>query len=230
VPTPSFQDVVSVSPSATGSIQLNGLLYPSTDGTPGQALKTDGAGNLTFGDVAGGLDVKDNGTSLGTIDTLDFVGDEWTLSESPTGEANISFNGTTATGVTSVSMANAVGIVYNTAASPATGNITLSTTDAKVGASVIIYHQDATEPSISGMTVDKKVGSYDTSALNIISFVHLGSNKVLQTIAGADVTGIVTNSTDSYVSTADVQHIITCTAAEYAAIGTPDANTFYVVI
>ena len=180
--------------------------------------------------AATALDVKDNGTSIGTIDTLDFVGGEWGLTESPTGEANISVTGVTGTGVTSVDMSNMMGVVYNTAASPATGNITLSTTDAKVGASVIIYHQDTAEPTVSGMTVDKKVGSYDTSALNIISFVHLGSNKVLQTIAGADVTGIVTNSTDTYTSTADVQHIITSTAAEYAAISTPDANTFYVVI
>ena len=213
-----------------GAINNSGLVYPTSDGTPGQALKTDGSGNLTFGDVATGLDVKDNGTSIGTIDTLDFVGDEWTLTESPTGEANISVNGTTGTGVTSVEMTNAVGIVYNTAASPATGNITITTTGAKVGASVIIYHQDATEPTVSGMTVDKKVGSYDTSALNMISFVHLGSNHVLQTIAGADVTGIITNSTDTYTSTAEVQHVITCTAAEYAAIGSPDANTFYIVI
>ena len=213
-----------------GAINNSGLVYPTSDGTTGQALKTDGSGNLTFGDVAGGLDVKDNGTSIGTIDTLDFVGDEWTLSESPTGEANISVNGTTGTGVTSVEMTNAVGIVYNTAASPATGNITITTTGAKVGASVIIYHQDATEPTVSGMTVDKVVGSYDTSALNMISFVHLGSNHVLQTIAGADVTGIITNSTDTYTGTAEVQHVITCTAAEYAAIGTPDANTFYIVI
>lgn len=42
--------------------------------------------------------------------------------------------------------------------------------------------------------------------------------------------GIITNSTDTYTSVADVQHIITLTAAEYSAIGTPDANTFYIVI
>jgi len=63
----------------------------------------------------------------------------------------------------------------------------------------------------------------------MISFVYLGSGEYIQAIAGADVTGIITNSTDTYTSTAEVQHIVTCTAAEYSGL-TPDANTFYIVI
>ena len=99
-----------------------------------------------------------------------------------------------------------------------------------VGAAAVIFHEDSTEPTVSGMTVDKKLGSYDTSALNVITFVHLGNNHVLQTIAGADVTGIVTNSTDTYTGTDACQHIITLTQAEYDAIGTPDANTLYIIV
>lgn len=38
--------------TASGSISLNSLIFPSTDGTIGQAIITDGEGNLTFGDVA----------------------------------------------------------------------------------------------------------------------------------------------------------------------------------
>jgi len=30
---------------------INGLIYPSSDGTAGQFLKTDGSGNLTFATV-----------------------------------------------------------------------------------------------------------------------------------------------------------------------------------
>ncbi len=41
--------------------------------------------------------------------------------------------------------------------------------------------------------------------------------------------GIITNSTDTY-TTPDVNNIITLTDAEYTAIGTPDANTFYIVV
>ena len=176
------------------------------------------------------LTVEESGTPVVTsTEAINFQGSEFTVTDDPSGTAKVEIGGTTSTEST-ILFDNSIGTVYNTAASPKTGNITLDNTGAKVGASVIIYHQDATEPTVSGMTVDKVVGSYDTSALNMISFVHLGSNHVLQTIAGADVTGIITNSTDTYTSTAEVQHVITCTSAEYAAIGTPDANTFYIVI
>lgn len=37
-----------------GSIVSSGLTYPTTDGTNGQFLKTDGAGNLSFGDAGAG--------------------------------------------------------------------------------------------------------------------------------------------------------------------------------
>jgi hypothetical protein len=41
---------------ATGAIRFNqAYSFPTTDGTAGQALKTDGAGVLSFGDAAGGL-------------------------------------------------------------------------------------------------------------------------------------------------------------------------------
>ena len=38
----------------TGTVILNGITYPSTDGTDGQVLTTDGAGNLAFQDAASG--------------------------------------------------------------------------------------------------------------------------------------------------------------------------------
>jgi hypothetical protein len=40
--------------SATGTITLNSLVYPSSDGTSGQAIITDGAGNLSIGSVTTG--------------------------------------------------------------------------------------------------------------------------------------------------------------------------------
>ena len=42
--------------TATVSLTANGILYPTTDGTDGQAILTDGNGTLAFGDVVGGID------------------------------------------------------------------------------------------------------------------------------------------------------------------------------
>jgi len=47
------------------------LTLPSTDGTTGQALTTDGSGNLTFGDVASDLTAVDSNIVPDTTDTYD---------------------------------------------------------------------------------------------------------------------------------------------------------------
>lgn len=35
--------------TASGTISLNSLIFPSADGTSGQGIVTDGSGNLSFG-------------------------------------------------------------------------------------------------------------------------------------------------------------------------------------
>lgn len=39
---------IAITPNGTGKVVLDGLNYPTADGTNGQALVTDGSGNLTF--------------------------------------------------------------------------------------------------------------------------------------------------------------------------------------
>ena len=43
---------INITPDGTGSVVLDGLSYPQADGTAGQAITTDGSGNLTFSDVS----------------------------------------------------------------------------------------------------------------------------------------------------------------------------------
>ena len=43
---------INVTPNGTGSVVLDGLNYPQSDGTTGQFLKTDGSGQLSFGTVS----------------------------------------------------------------------------------------------------------------------------------------------------------------------------------
>ena len=44
---------LEIAGSGSGKISLSGLLFPTSDGTNGQALTTDGSGTLTFGTVSG---------------------------------------------------------------------------------------------------------------------------------------------------------------------------------
>lgn len=55
---------INITPKGTGQVVLDGLNWPSADGTNGQVLTTDGAGNLTFQTSAGGglNDVVDDTT------------------------------------------------------------------------------------------------------------------------------------------------------------------------
>ena len=64
---------INITPDTTGVVILDGITYPAADGTAGQLLKTDGAGNLSFvnaggfdGDLAG--DTLTDSTQGVTID------------------------------------------------------------------------------------------------------------------------------------------------------------------
>jgi len=45
---------INITPKGSGQVVLDGLKYPSADGTADQILKTDGSGNLSFVDAGGG--------------------------------------------------------------------------------------------------------------------------------------------------------------------------------
>jgi hypothetical protein len=60
---------IAITPNGTGSIILDGLTWPSADGSADQVLKTAGDGTLSFGDasvVATTLDLTDTPGSYGT--------------------------------------------------------------------------------------------------------------------------------------------------------------------
>jgi hypothetical protein len=84
---------ISITPNGTGKVIVDGLSHPTSDGSNGQFLKTDGSGNLNFANadvvndttpqLGGNLDVNNNtivSTSNGNID----------ITPHGTGEVNIS--------------------------------------------------------------------------------------------------------------------------------------------
>jgi hypothetical protein len=70
-------DIVSVSngnitftPDGTGKVIIDGLSFPTSDGSANQVLKTDGSGNLSFTDQAGGTNWQSSivtGTTLSAV-------------------------------------------------------------------------------------------------------------------------------------------------------------------
>jgi hypothetical protein len=63
---------ITFTPDGTGKVVISGLSYPTSDGTSGQAIVTDGSGNLSFAD-AGRLGTVDWNTTAITADPANAV-------------------------------------------------------------------------------------------------------------------------------------------------------------
>jgi len=69
----------------SGQLTAGGLAYPTSDGTNGQVLTTDGAGTLSFADSAGGVDgiVSNADATAITIDSAEKIGMPTVASTNP---------------------------------------------------------------------------------------------------------------------------------------------------
>lgn len=90
------------------------LVYPTTDGTNNQVLKTDGSGNLSWTTV-----VSTPGGSTTQV--------QYNNAGSFAGSANFTFNGTTAT-INTLNLTNALGVAYG-----GTGATTLAANNVILG-------------------------------------------------------------------------------------------------
>ena len=61
----------------TGSLQTSGLTLPTSDGTSGQVIATDGNGNLSFQTIVSNFTISDgtNTDTFNTGETLTFTAD-----------------------------------------------------------------------------------------------------------------------------------------------------------
>jgi len=82
----------------------------------------------------------------------------------------------------------------------------------------------------SSVAISAQTASYFlTSSVTSASFSVTSSYSVASTTASY-VSGAITNIGDAYPSVGVVMRIVSLTAAEYAALGAKDANTFYAVV
>jgi len=106
---------------------------------------------------------------------------------------------------------NILGEIYGTAASPVTGNLTISaTSNKKAGAVAVVYHTGSVEPTVSGGTINKKVGNYSTTTLNVITFTCIDDSNFLEYIAGGTVTTVTSASFATSASFSTIFNHILC--------------------
>ena len=81
---------ISITPDGTGKVILDGLSHPTADGTNGQALVTDGSGNLSFGDVSVSLSAVGESIIPATTDTYDLGATSFVWRNIYTGDLHLS--------------------------------------------------------------------------------------------------------------------------------------------
>ena len=77
--------------TATNSITGNSITFPTSDGTSGQAIITDGSGNLSFSTISGGLD----GGNVTTTSTSTTTMDSWAIGTYRSGKYQVSISDST---------------------------------------------------------------------------------------------------------------------------------------
>jgi hypothetical protein len=91
---------IAIAPNGSGKIQLDGLFWPTADGTNGYVLQTDGAGNLTWTAQTGG---GGGGSLTGSVVLNTYTGTgsqtAFVLSTAP---STINYTTVTVNGVTQV--------------------------------------------------------------------------------------------------------------------------------
>lgn len=92
---------ISITPNGTGSVVIDGLSHPQSDGSSGQFLKTDGAGNLSFATVSASSDLVDDTTPQlgGDLDTngnaILFGSSKWSIELDTDNDLLFKYNGST---------------------------------------------------------------------------------------------------------------------------------------
>ena len=206
--------------SANGTFRV---AFTPTSGNPSLILR-DSANDFNYNPATNTLSVANligNASTATTATSASYALTASYAANVPTGEA------TAETG--NILFSNINGEIYGSAASPVTGNITVDGASTKVdGAVAIIYHNDASEPTVSGATVNKKQGIYESGSLNIITLTNIDGTNILEYIVGGDITSVASASYATFAAsspTPSLQSVTTVGSLTSSSLETSDGST-----
>lgn len=203
---------------STTNVRINGLTYPTADGTANQVIKTDGLGNLSFTTVAAG--VPTTITVADTTDTTCFVA----LFESATGDLDpktdlgITYNANTG----ALSATSFIGPLTGDVTGNVSGNAATVTTNANltgpitsVGNATSIASQTGTGSKFvvdtSPTLVTPVLGVATATSINKVAFTAPATGSTLTIADGATLTvsnsATITNGVHSGTNTGDQTNI-----------------------
>ena len=161
------------------SLVVAGLTYPTSDGSSGQVLQTDGSGTLSFATVSSGtsgVTVQEEGSSLSTAGTtLNFVGSGVTASGTGStktitvsgGEITVQDEGSALS--TAASTLNFVGSGVVASGTGSTKTITISGTGSSQSASYkeYLYVASGSQSTFTGADANGDTLAYTAGFLNV---------------------------------------------------------------
>ena len=195
---------ITLTPSGTGKIVLDGLNWPTADGLADQVLKTNGSGQLSFSTVSAGATTLDGLsdvviTAAATNDVLVYNGTNWVDTAANTLTVSAASTATTATNA---------------------DNINISTTDGNTSDTTMY------PVFVSALSTGNQLPHVDSG---IIYNANLNSLTATQFVGGLDgIVGSITPAAGTFTTMTAAVSVLddireTVFALTYAATITPDA-------
>ena len=186
---------IAITPNGTGKVVLDGLNWPTADGTNGQVLKTDGAGNLTFTTITSGITdvVQDTTPQLGG--NLDVNGQQ--IVSVSNGNISIQPNGTGQTVVKNLeyneniySLGTTSGTITPDAAN---GNVQTITLNGNLTFS-------AFSNPVAGQSITLIVNTNGTGRTLTSTMKFAGGTKTISTTSTTDIISVFYDGTNYWAS------------------------------
>ena len=183
---------ITITPHGSGAVVVDGLSHPTSDGTNGQFLKTDGAGNLTFATVISTLSIAADTGSNDTVNT----GETITYTGGNGIDTAVTDNVITVTAEEATS-ANQGVATFNTASFDVTsGDVTvkaLGVSNAQLAGSIANAKLANSTVSYGGISL--ALGASDTTpAFDLTDATSYPTSSLTGTITNAQLAGSIVNS------------------------------------
>jgi hypothetical protein len=188
---------IDISPNGTGKINLDGLSWPTSDGTNNQVIKTDGAGNLSFTTITSGITDVVNDTTPQLGGSLDVNGQS--IVSVSNGNIVLAPNGTGKTKVSALNYNEGAiySVTYASTITPdvANGNVQTVTLTGNVTFS-------AFSNPVAGQSLTLKVVQDGTGSRTLTSTMKFaGGSKTLTTAANSiDIITVYYDGTNYFAS------------------------------